>query len=56
MITGFMIGNTCYDKDGVRAAAAFAELSVQLYNRGSSPYQQLQKLYKMYVPYCIVCV
>lgn len=43
-----MIGNVCYDKDGVRAAAVFAEMAVQLEAQGLTPYTQLERLYQTY--------
>lgn len=45
---GFMIGNTCWDKDGVRAAAVFAEFYHDLANRNLSLSMQLENLYAKY--------
>eukprot|EP00798_Chlamydomonas_sp_ICE-L_P020798 gene20797-27631_t len=43
---GFMFGDMFKDKDGVAAAAVFAEMAAHLYSSGSSVQQQLQELYK----------
>jgi len=45
---GFMVGDVCYDKDGIRAAAVCAEMAIHLFNKGVSLYQQLQSLYNTY--------
>jgi len=45
---GFMIGNNCWDKDGVRAAAAFAEMYQSLSKQGLTLSMQLEKLYLKY--------
>lgn len=41
---GYMIGDACWDKDGVRAAAVFAEMAAALYEKGSSVAQELKRL------------
>jgi phosphomannomutase len=41
---GYMIGDACWDKDGVRAAAVFAEMASALYARGTTVVQELQRL------------
>jgi len=45
---GFMIGKTCWDKDGVRTAAVFAEMYVHYADQGISIAQQLYNLYSTY--------
>ena len=46
---GFMIGDVCFDKDGVRAAAVFAELIHHVYNTlGMTLQQYLDQLYATY--------
>lgn len=45
---GFMLGGMYKDKDGVSAAAVFAEMSADLYAHGTSLGQHLQDLYKKY--------
>eukprot|EP01113_Clastostelium_recurvatum_P029937 TRINITY_DN3624_c0_g1_i7.p1 TRINITY_DN3624_c0_g1~~TRINITY_DN3624_c0_g1_i7.p1 ORF type:complete len:202 (+),score=67.27 TRINITY_DN3624_c0_g1_i7:445-1050(+) len=45
---GFMVGDACYDKDGVRAAAVFAEMATQLYRAGSTLQSHLLFLYQKY--------
>ncbi len=42
---GFMIGKTCWDKDGVRTAAVFAEMYIHYANQGLSLSKYLQSLY-----------
>ena len=41
---GYMVGDACWDKDGVRAAAIFAEMAGELYARGSTVNGELQRL------------
>lgn len=45
---GFMIGNTCFDKDGVSAAAVFIEMANLLHANGTSCFDQLTSLYEKY--------
>jgi len=45
---GFLVGGICYDKDGVNAAAVFAEMSIFLGKDGVSPSQKLVDLYSKY--------
>eukprot|EP00775_Hariotina_reticulata_P013121 gene13121-13251_t len=45
---GFMFPDTNMDKDGVSAAAVFAEMAASIYRRGSTVAQHLQDLYKRY--------
>lgn len=50
---GFMFGTRVYDKDGVTAAAAFAEMSCWLHaNGGLSPNAKLQQLWAQYGFHC----
>ena len=48
VFTGFLFGDVNLDKDGVRAAAVFAEMNIQLRKQGLSAVQQLEKIYKLY--------
>jgi len=41
---GYMIGDVSWDKDGVRAAAVFAEMASALYERGSTVSAELKRL------------
>lgn len=41
---GYMIGDACWDKDGVRAAAVFAEMASTYYANGSTVTSELKKL------------
>jgi phosphomannomutase len=41
---GFLVGDLCFDKDGVRSAATFAEHALALYESGSSVAKQLAAL------------
>lgn len=45
---GFMVGDVCRDKDGVRAAAVFAEMAVELYSQRSTVVRTLHSLYEKY--------
>lgn len=45
---GFLVGDLCFDKDGVRSAATFAEHALALYERGSTVAQQLSALGDQY--------
>lgn len=45
---GFMVGTMGWDKDGVRAAAVFAELALDIYATGRTVVQHLQQLYATY--------
>eukprot|EP01096_Ripella_sp_DP13-Kostka_P000575 TRINITY_DN10628_c0_g1_i1.p1 TRINITY_DN10628_c0_g1~~TRINITY_DN10628_c0_g1_i1.p1 ORF type:complete len:590 (+),score=245.02 TRINITY_DN10628_c0_g1_i1:27-1796(+) len=45
---GFMMFDVCLDKDGVRAAGAFAELANSLYAKGLNVNQHLDSLYEKY--------
>lgn len=45
---GFMILDTAFDKDGVRAAAVFAELALSVYAAGATLKSTLQGLYDKY--------
>eukprot|EP00164_Ancoracysta_twista_P004135 GFYU01005555.1.p1 GENE.GFYU01005555.1~~GFYU01005555.1.p1 ORF type:complete len:590 (+),score=200.02 GFYU01005555.1:92-1861(+) len=45
---GYMFGDTCLDKDGVRAAAVFAEMAGYYARKGISCVQQLDNLYDKY--------
>jgi len=45
---GFMIGDICLDKDGVRGAGIFAEMAVYLNERGLLCIDQLENLYRKY--------
>lgn len=45
---GFLIGNLSYDKDGIRTAAVFYEMTNWLARNGQSPIQRLDSLYKKY--------
>jgi hypothetical protein len=48
LFLGFLVGDVNLDKDGVRAAAVFAEMNIQLRKQGLSVVQQLDKIYKLY--------
>jgi phosphomannomutase len=41
---GYMVGDACWDKDGVRAASIFAEMASALYESGSSVNGELKRL------------
>jgi len=45
---GFMAGGMYRDKDGVSAAAVFAEMAAELYAQGTSVSEHLQELYRRY--------
>lgn len=45
---GFQYGDVSFDKDGVRAAAIFAEFALSLYKKGSSVQDHLESMYKRY--------
>lgn len=45
---GFLFSDVNLDKDGVRAAAVFAEMNLQLRKQGLSIVQQLDKIYQTY--------
>jgi phosphomannomutase len=46
---GFLIGDLCLDKDGIRAGAVFAEMAVQLYEkRGTTFARYLDSLHERY--------
>ena len=45
---GNMIGDICFDKDGVRGAAVFAEMALRLYADGSTVVGQLNALADRY--------
>jgi len=45
---GFMVGDVCLDKDGIRGGAVFAEMAVYLNNRSLLCGQHLNNLYKEY--------
>jgi len=46
---GYMVGDICLDKDGVRGAAVFAEMAVYLHHQGNILVnEKLQELYKRY--------
>ena len=48
---GFCCGDVVNDKDGVSAAAVFAEMAVDVYARGSSVAKHLHDLYERYGHY-----
>ena len=41
---GYMVGDACWDKDGVRAAAVFAEMASELYAKGTTVQGELRRL------------
>jgi len=45
---GFMIGDICLDKDGIRAAACFGEMAVHHHNHGKTALQRLGELQQKY--------
>jgi phosphoglucomutase len=45
---GFLVGDLCFDKDGVRSAATFAQHALALYEAGSTVAQQLTALGRQY--------
>ena len=47
--TGFMPGNACLDKDGVRTAALMNELVLDLHRKGVSVQEHLHDLYSRFV-------
>jgi len=49
---GYMIGNNVYDKDGVCAAAVFAEMYGQLRKEGKSCQEELENIYSKYGYFC----
>ncbi|OQS00204.1 phosphoglucomutase [Thraustotheca clavata] len=48
---GFCVGSVVKDKDGVCAAAVFAEMAQQLKKQGVTVHEHLQHLYATYGPY-----
>jgi phosphomannomutase len=42
---GYMVGDVCWDKDGVRGASVFAEMASYYHAHGHSVYDRLQQLY-----------
>ena len=45
---GYMIGDVCPDKDGVRTAAIFAEMANHCYSKNSTLFAHLESLYQKY--------
>jgi len=45
---GFMVGDVCLDKDGIRGLVVFAELASQLKDEGRTLAQYLESLYAKY--------
>jgi phosphomannomutase len=45
---GYMIGDMCLDKDGIRAAAVFAEMTLQYYNHNTTLIERLKLLQQKY--------
>eukprot|EP01130_Rhizamoeba_saxonica_P014261 TRINITY_DN6216_c0_g1_i1.p1 TRINITY_DN6216_c0_g1~~TRINITY_DN6216_c0_g1_i1.p1 ORF type:complete len:585 (+),score=123.78 TRINITY_DN6216_c0_g1_i1:30-1784(+) len=48
---GYMIGDICLDKDGVRGASVFCEMATELYRRGTTLVDHLNSLYETYGHY-----
>eukprot|EP00808_Paulinella_micropora_P028456 g79856.t1 len=45
---GFMCGDVCWDKDGVRGAPVMAELARHVYAKGGTLQEELQAVYRQY--------
>lgn len=45
---GYSIGEVCRDKDGISAAALFAEIAAEAAARGSDPLDELESLYRRF--------
>ncbi|WP_070969747.1 phospho-sugar mutase [Vibrio sonorensis] len=43
---GYTIGNTVWDKDGLSALVAFAQLSAEIYSQGQTIWDKLETLYR----------
>lgn len=43
---GYTVGNTVWDKDGLSALVAFAQLSAELYSQGKTIWDQLEEIYR----------
>ena len=41
---GYMVGDICLDKDGIRGAAVFAEMATKLYSEGKTLYEYMMYL------------
>ncbi len=48
---GYTIGNTVWDKDGLSALVAFAQLSAELYSQGKTIWDQLEAIYRKHGMY-----
>ncbi len=48
---GYTIGNTVWDKDGLSALVAFAQLSAELYSQGKTIWEQLEDIYRQHGMY-----
>jgi phosphomannomutase len=42
---GFMVGDTCLDKDGIRAGAVFTEMAIGLFSNKKTCVERLEELY-----------
>ncbi|MCG3760743.1 phospho-sugar mutase [Vibrio cincinnatiensis] len=45
---GYTVGNTVWDKDGLSAMVAFAQLAAELYSQGKTIWDQLESLYRQH--------
>ncbi|MBD0786336.1 phospho-sugar mutase [Vibrio sp. Y2-5] len=43
---GYTVGNTVWDKDGLSALVAFAQLTAELYSQGKTIWDQLEAIYR----------
>lgn len=43
---GYTVGNTVWDKDGLSALVAFAQLAAELYSQGKTIWDQLEEIYR----------
>ncbi len=43
---GYTVGNTVWDKDGLSALVAFAQLSAEIYSQGKTIWDQLEEIYR----------
>ncbi|PNH81370.1 phospho-sugar mutase [Vibrio diazotrophicus] len=48
---GYTVGNTVWDKDGLSALVAFAQLAAELYSQGKTIWDQLEEIYRQHGMY-----
>jgi phosphomannomutase len=46
--SGYMVGDVCLDKDGIRAAVVFAEMASHYYSQNITLLQRLKTLQQKY--------